>query len=92
MAISQRTIGICAYCGDEFTRKRSTGKFCKPAHRTAYNYLPYRIAGMWERALHDIVQITMITEDYPHLYDYADDAYKMITAQVKHQHKKLKKK
>lgn len=81
----------CKFCGSEFLAERSTAKFCKPAHRIAYNRLPMRIAGMWERALHEIVQITVLTEAHPHLSAHAYDAHKILAAQVKHQQKKLQK-
>lgn len=28
---------ICWYCGQPFISRRSTGQFCKPAHRVAYH-------------------------------------------------------
>lgn len=27
----------CLYCGEEFTAKRDSARFCKPAHKVAYN-------------------------------------------------------
>lgn len=90
--MSRTLKATCAFCGDEFVAERSTAKFCSRKHRTAYNRLPMKIATMWDIVTDNIVQIAVITEEHPHLYGHADAAYSMIEAQVKHQHKKLKKK
>ncbi len=67
MPAINRTNGVCEYCGEEFTRKRVSGKFCKQAHRTAYHRLKLRINARMQAALDASHAIIHLTEEHPHL-------------------------
>ena len=78
MPIKERTIGTCLYCGEEFTRERISGKFCEPAHRTAYNRLPKRVENQMQVALDAIHIIAELRRSHRHLGVAANDAMEEI--------------
>ena len=79
MSSKDRRIGICEYCGEEFTRKRITGKFCKPAHRTAYHGLKNIIERAMNSAMDDTYKISELSDRYPHMRPDAKYALERIS-------------
>lgn len=58
---------ICKFCGNEFLAERSTAKFCKPAHRIAYNRLEARIERLMNAALDYMWDINQLAKTHPHI-------------------------
>lgn len=77
--MSRTLKATCAFCGDEFLAERSTAKFCKSAHRMAYNRLEGRIQRCMNAALDYMWDINHIAETHPHLATKAAEA--MMTAE-----------
>ncbi len=91
-----RTLKItCEFCGDEFTAERISAKFCKPAHRIAYNRLHRRIANQMNAAMDRIWEISDLCKKHPHLHPDTDAAFVLIgeymAAHKANGNKKLKK-
>lgn len=77
----------CKFCGVKFLAQRSTAKFCKPSHRTAYNRLPARIEGLMNSALDHMWEIEKIAKDHPDTMHLVIAA--MLTAENYTEHKRL---
>lgn len=68
----------CLYCNEEFTAQRNTGKFCKPAHRAAYNRLETRVHNMLNAAIYRIYDLADLAREHPHIAPDVDIALKDI--------------
>lgn len=79
----------CKYCGGEFTPKRVSGQFCKPAHRSAYHRLKLRIKSRMQAALDATYQIINLTEEHPHLRGDAKFALQQISDYARWRTEKL---
>lgn len=84
-----RTLKVtCKFCGEEFLAERSTAKFCKPAHRIAYNRLEARIETLMNAALDYMWDIEKIAKDHPDTRHMAISA--MLTSENYIENKRLK--
>lgn len=76
--MSRTLKATCAYCGDEFLAERNTAKFCRPAHRTAYNGLKTRIENQYLVACRAIDEIARIRTYHKHTSATCTDAFDAI--------------
>lgn len=59
--------GKCLYCGGDYRKLRSDGKFCKDSCRVQYNDLPKLMKAKAEKAMDLMAQMRELAEKYPHL-------------------------